>query len=133
MQTISSTSRGRVAPFILGREIASAAAWTVDDLAADSESYRGTGGVSEENGGLGFRPAFLDAGTGNVYRSRFQDGTPAPFHLLDGLPDELVLSRNEYGRVAAVRASLVSGFVRCGRFYTREEAAAAVAEIPCAA
>jgi hypothetical protein len=51
-------------------------------------------------------------------------------HLIDqalALPRELVVSRRPCGRVAAVKASLVSGFVRAGRFYTREEAAARAA------
>ena len=60
--------------------------------------------------------------------------TPPRFHVLDGLPNEVVVSRAESGRVTAVKGSLVSGFVRFGRFYTRDEAAAAVSEtLPCAA
>lgn len=102
--------------------------WTNTDLRALSDSYRGTGGCSEENGDFGFRPAFRDDDTGIVYRARFLDGNLAPFHLLDGLPDEVVVNRTESGRVTAVKGSLVSGFVRLGRFYTRDEAAAAVSE-----
>lgn len=51
---------------------------------------------------------------------------PAPFHLLDELPGALVLARTESGRVAAVKDSVVSGFVLEGRFYTRERAAESV-------
>lgn len=102
--------------------------WTCAQLRAQSDSYRGTGGCSEENGGHGFLPAFLDTDTEIVYCSCFSNGTPAPFHLLDGLPDAVVVSRSESGRVTAVKGSLVSGFVRAGRFYTRDEAAAAVSE-----
>jgi hypothetical protein len=128
MQTVTSINAATFTPRFLQHEGRAPAAWTAADLVADSKSHRGTGGVSEENEGFGFRPAFLDAGTGIVYRSRFQDGTPAPFHLLDGLPEELVASRNGYGRVAAVKAFLISGFVRLGRFYTRDEAAAVVSQ-----
>jgi hypothetical protein len=96
------------------------------DVFADSELHRGSGGCSEENADLGFRPAFLDAETRIVYRSCFLDGSPASVHLLDGLPDEVVVSRTESGRVTAVKGSLVSGFVRFAKFYTRDEAAAAV-------
>jgi hypothetical protein len=88
--------------------------------------FRGTGGISEENQGVGFRPAFLDADTGVVYPSRFANGQPAPFHLVDGLPEELVLARHGTGRIAAVKPSVISGFVRHERFYTREQAARAV-------
>jgi len=109
-----------------GRAHRSRGSWTCTDLRAQSDAYRGTGGCSEENGGLGFRPAFRDADTGIVYPACFLDGNPAPFHLLDGLPNEVVVGRSECGRVTAVKGSLVSGFVRVGKFYTRDEAAAAV-------
>jgi hypothetical protein len=102
--------------------------WSGAELCAQSDNFRGTGGCSEGNGNLGFRPAFLDAETGSVYGSRFLDGNPAPFHLLDGLPEEVVLNRTEAGRVTAVKGSLVPGFVRFGKFYTRDEAAAVVLE-----
>ena len=109
-----------------GRPHRSRRSWTNNDLRVQSDAYRSTGGCSEENGDFGFRPAFRDDDTGIVYRARFLDGNPAPFHVLDGLPEELVVSRAESGRVIAVKGSLVSGFVRAGRFYTRDEAAAAV-------
>ncbi|MFN3986124.1 MAG: hypothetical protein ACK4KV_11565 [Rhodocyclaceae bacterium] len=96
-------------------------------LRAENQHYLGSGGRSEENADLGFRPAFLDAQTHRVYPSCFRDGRPAPFHLLDGLPDELVVLRHANGAVARIKASVVSGFVRAGRFFTRDEAAAAVA------
>jgi hypothetical protein len=89
-------------------------------------AFRGTGGISEENGSCGFAPAFLDTETGAVYRARFADGRPAPMHLLEGLPPSVVMRRDEAGKVSATKPSLVAGFVRCGRFYTREQAAAAL-------
>jgi hypothetical protein len=92
-------------------------------LERENVRHRGTGGVSAKNRSLGFAPAFIDRETRAIYLSRFADGRPAPCHLLDGLPHALVLSRRACGRVAAVKPSLVSGFVRDGRFYTREEAA----------
>jgi len=102
--------------------------WGSADLCAQSDSYRGTGGCSDENQSIGFRPAFLDAETGIVHCSCFLDGNPAPVHLLDGLPDDVVVSRDESGRATLVKGSLVPGFVRLGKFYTREQAAAAVHE-----
>lgn len=65
---------------------------------------------------MDFSPAFLDTETRTVYRSRFFDGRPAPCHLLEGLPPAVVGKR-----------SLVCGFLRKGRFYTRAQAAAALA------
>jgi hypothetical protein len=44
-------------------------------------------------------------------------------HLLDGLPDDLVVHRNTEGRVTAVKHTLVPGFLRAEQFYTREQAA----------
>jgi hypothetical protein len=49
----------------------------------------------------------------------------APIHLLCGLPAEWVVSRDAAGGVSAVKPSIVAGFLRDGRFYTREEAARA--------
>ena len=88
--------------------------------------YRGTGGRSEGNGDLGFRPAFFDFCTQRIYLSCFRNGMPAPVHLLDGLPDEVVIDRTEDGRVLGTRATLIAGFVRNGYFYTRSAAARAV-------
>jgi hypothetical protein len=98
-------------------------AMTQERLARETLAYRGSGGTSEESRGLGFRPAFLDLETDIVYPSCFADGRPAPFHLLDGLPGEIVLSRDAAGRVLVVKPDVVAGFLRGGRFYTRAEAA----------
>src|SRR6185369_10643044 len=72
-------------------------------LERENVEFLGTGGRSEENRGLGFHPAFMDEDTSTVYPACFADGRPAPFHLLDGLPDELVLARNAQGRVESVK------------------------------
>lgn len=98
-------------------------------LQTENRRYRGRGGVSEENRGEGFRPAFLDTQTQRVYPSCFVDGRPAPCHLLDGLPDEVVLERSACGRVVSVKTTIISGFVRGDRFYDREQAAAEVARL----
>lgn len=92
-------------------------------LQRQNQEFRGTGGRSEENRPAGFRPAFMDVDTHTVYESRFANGQPAPIHVLDGLPDELVVARSSTGRIAAVKASVVAGFVLAARFYSREEAA----------
>jgi len=99
-------------------------------LQDQNRRFVGTGARSEENRGAGFRPAFMDADTFTIYESRFADGRPAPVHLLDGLPDELVVERTSSGRVAAVKASVVAGFVRATRFYSREEAARTISMLP---
>jgi hypothetical protein len=98
-------------------------------LGQENLAFRGKGGVSQENRSSGFRPAFLDAETGEVFASCYAGGQPAPFHLLDGLPEKLVLARNAGGRVAEVKSSVTSGFVRDGRFYTRDQAARAVTSL----
>ncbi len=86
-------------------------------------AFRGSGGISTESRSVGFKPAFLDVETGAIYDSRDANGRPAPVHMLDGLPKELVLTCNSAGKVIAVKESVIAGFVRQGRFYTREEAA----------
>lgn len=101
-------------------------------LQRENREFRDTGGRSEENRPLGFRPAFKDVASGAIYDSRFADGRPAPFHLLDGLPEEVIVHREPGGRVGRVKDSIVSGFVLNGRFYTRDEAAEEVAALAAA-
>jgi hypothetical protein len=98
-------------------------------LRFETARFLGTGGVNAGNRSNGLRPAFMDTDTNSIYLSCFSDGQPAPFHLLDGLPDDPVLQRNASGKVEAAKPAVVSGFVRSGRFYSREEAAPAIAEI----
>jgi hypothetical protein len=111
-------------------ETVMACTMTPATLTHENVVYLGSGGRSQENRGSGFRPAFLDADTGLVHPSRFADGRLAPLHLLDGLPDGVVLARGADGRVIEVKASLVSGFSRDGRFYTRDEAMRAMQAEP---
>lgn len=103
-------------------------ALTVAELDAENRRYCGTPGVSEIARRHGFRPAFLDRATGVVYPSRYADGRLSPFHVFDGLPPALVVTRERDGRAIGVRESVVSGFVRDGRFYTRTEAAEAAGD-----
>jgi hypothetical protein len=105
---------------------------TSHTLETENLLFWGTGGRSQENRSVGFRPAFMDTQSNRIYPSRFADGRPAPFHLFDGLPDEVVVSRDTSGRVASIKSSVVSGFLRMGRFFTREQAAAEVEQLVCA-
>jgi hypothetical protein len=98
-------------------------------LQRENVEFRGTGGRSQENGSLGFCPAFLDQDTSAVYPACLANGCPAPCHLLDGLPPEVVLTRTSNGRVATVKASIVSGFLLDGQFFTREAAARKASEL----
>ncbi len=97
----------------------------------ENVAFTGTGGRSEENRSLGFRPAFFDFGTQTIYLSRFANGRVAPFHMLDGLPEEVVVDRSPNGRVISAKATLISGFERNGFFYTRSAAARAATEWAC--
>lgn len=100
---------------------------TPGTIAQESEHFRGTGGESSVCGSCGFVPAFRDEDTGAVFRACDQGGRPTPVHVLDGLPDEVVISRDSSGRVTTVKASLISGFLLHGHFYDREQAAALIA------
>jgi hypothetical protein len=84
-------------------------------------------GVSQNNAHLGFVPAYLNTATGEQVRARFADGSPAPVHLLDGLPETWVSARDSEGHVTRTCSGLISGFIRDGRFYTRDEASRAAA------
>jgi len=100
---------------------------TGECLRKENLAYHGTGGVSEGNGGSGFIPAFCDTATGRVEPSRRTDGTLASLHLLAGLPREWVVRRGVGDEVLVVKPTVIAGFLRAGAFYTREQAARAVA------
>jgi hypothetical protein len=97
------------------------------ELDQQNARFGGTAGVSAVNRALGFRPAFRDRRSGAVHLSRFADGRPAPMHLMDGLPAELVAHRTRSGEVAALAPSVVAGFVLGESFFTRQQAADFVA------
>ena len=92
-------------------------------LRQQNTAFAGTGGVSHANRSCGFIPAFHDTQSGRTVASRFADGSPAPLHVLDGVPRDWIVARNKAGRVSAVKDSVIAGFLRQGRFYTRSEAA----------
>ena len=94
-------------------------------LQQETVEFRGTGGISTENSGCGFCAAFIDTATDKTVVSCFADGRPAPVHVLDGLPNDWISERDASGTVVAVIDTVVPGFLKDGRFYTREQAAAA--------
>ena len=100
--------------------------FSISRLRRENLSFKGTGGVSQGNRSLGFIPAFYDLQSRQAQVSRFANGTPAPIHVMDGLPAEWVARRDPSGRITAVKGSVVAGFLYGDRFYTREEAAKAV-------
>lgn len=99
-------------------------------LARQTLELRGSGATSQDNAGQGFLPAFRDTATGQVYPSCFADGRPACVHILEGLPADLAITRDEQGRIFTVKPSVEPGFVLAGRFYTREEASRYVNAVP---
>lgn len=96
-------------------------------LRDENRLYAESGGVSQHNRGLGFRPGFLNRATGEIAPSCYVDGCPAPIHLLDGLPESWVERRDPSGHVLAIHAEVVAGFIRNDQFYTRDQAARAAA------
>ncbi|KEA65324.1 hypothetical protein ADIMK_0281 [Marinobacterium lacunae] len=102
---------------------------TLSPLEQENIEYQHTGGISQNNAQHAFVPAFQDACDQRVELSRFRDGRVASFHTLDGLPEEWIVKRDRAGRVVEIRSSIVSGFVRHGRFFSRQEAANYIDEI----
>jgi hypothetical protein len=90
-------------------------------LRRENQAYKGTMGCSQESFGHGFVPAFRDLTTGRVEVARFKSGLQAPVHLIEGLPMDWAVSCAPDGTVMEVKPSVISGFVRDERFYTREE------------
>ncbi|WP_438951962.1 sigma-54-dependent Fis family transcriptional regulator [Porticoccus sp.] len=102
---------------------------TVDALRDENDAFRGTGGISEENRTMGFKPAFYDMETATIHASKFTNGGEAPMHVLDGLPADLIVSRQQNGKVNSVKPGVIAGFVQRDRFYTREQAALTTAQM----
>ena len=92
-------------------------------LELENLAFGGTKGVSKNNRADGFKPAFRNQRTGQVELARFENGNPAPIHLIAGLPGEWAATKNKDGAVASLHGGIVAGFVRDGVFYSREEAA----------
>jgi hypothetical protein len=101
---------------------------TPKKLQQETVAFRGTGGISAENNGHGFIPAFFDTAKGEIHLARFVDGRLAPMHILEGLPKDLITLEDATGRVTATVPTLIAGFVHQQRFYTREQAAALMVE-----
>lgn len=93
------------------------------DLKRENFEHSGTGGVSENNSKLGFIPAFKDLESGRVESSKFSNGSLAPFHVMDGMPIEWILEKDSNGHVTEIKSSIISGFLRYGKFFNRDEAA----------
>ncbi len=97
------------------------------DLRAQNDAFAGTGGVSAHNRAAGFVPAYQNTDTGETRISRFADGRPAPVHVLDGLPAHWIGGRDDLGAIVRTIPAVIAGFMRNGRFYTREAAARVLA------
>ncbi len=96
---------------------------TQHTLHTQNQHFQGTGAVSQECRAQNFLPGFLDHHSGLIYPSRFANGQAAPIHVLDGLPEHLVVERSVSGRVLAVQAQVEAGFIRNGEFFTRAQVA----------
>lgn len=96
-------------------------------LRDENRLYANTRGISQNNKSLGFQPGYLNSRNGECALSRFSDGRLAPVHVLEGLPDHWVRARDGKGKVTELEPGVISGFIRDGRFYTREEAMRAAA------
>jgi len=101
--------------------------FTNSELDRATNKYKNTGGASQGNGEFGFIPAFRDSTDGTVFLSRQTNGQLAKLHILDGLPEYLIV-RREFNHVTAVKESVIAGFVLNDNFFTRDEAASYVSK-----
>lgn len=90
-------------------------------LEQENHDFEPTGATSKACKKSGFVPAFYDTRSKRSVISRYANGKPAPIHLLDGVPVEWVAEYDTEGHVATLRPGVISGFLRAGRFYTREQ------------
>lgn len=70
----------------------------------------------------GFMAAFRNRSMRRVELSRFRNGDPAPYHVIDGLPRDWAKAVDEDGTVLALRPEVEAGYLYRGHFYTRREA-----------
>ena len=89
-------------------------------LEIENERYAATGGISQNNASKRFIPAFKNTQTGEVALSRYANGETAPFHLMEGLPETWLIKE---APKTDLKACIISGFVRFGEFFDRQEAA----------
>ena len=92
-------------------------------LRFENMAFAGTRGVSKNNRRFGFKPAFLNKRNGEVEVAKFENGSPAPMHIISWLPEEWAASRAEDGSIESLQPEIIAGFVADGIFYTRDEAA----------
>ena len=92
-------------------------------LPQQNHCYRDTGGISQNNKKFGFIPAFYDSISHTVYLSRFSNGSPAPVHILEGLPEHLLENRIMTDKLDSEKNTLIAGFVSGKQFLTRQQAA----------
>lgn len=100
-------------------------------LTKQNQRFHGLGGVSRKNHAHGFKPAFCDMSTGNLYFSMYANGELAPIHLLDSLPEKLLAKCSESGKFRSTVETVVAGFVSEDQFFTREEAAMVIKKTSC--
>ncbi|MGH1460860.1 MAG: hypothetical protein ACRBB6_02375 [Neptuniibacter sp.] len=89
-------------------------------LELENERFADSGGISQNNATQRFMPAFKNKHTGEIALSRYANGATAPFHLIEGLPENW-LKKEE--KCTDLEACIISGFVRFGQFFDRQEAA----------
>ncbi len=92
-------------------------------ITAESRPYDGTCGESAVACQHSFVPAFQNSADGRVELARMPNGKPAPMHLISCLPRAWATRCDAHGNVLALIDTVIAGFVKGGRFYTREEAA----------
>jgi hypothetical protein len=98
-------------------------AMTKDQLNQQNLTYQNTQGISSNCAMSGYTPAFQDTLTGEIHLSKFADGRLAPIHVIDGLPQEWIVQRDENQRAILARDTIIAGFVRDGVFFTRKQLA----------
>lgn len=81
----------------------------------------GTGSGVFSDTCFGFMPAFRNIHNKETHLSVYDGGHPSVVHLLDGLPDKWIDEKSGDGRPVSLKAGIIAGFMRQGRFYTLRE------------
>ena len=92
-------------------------------LQLENIAFSDTVGVSRNNRKSGFTPAFLNKKTGLIEIARLKNGQPSPMHIISWLPKTWASRLASDGSVESLKPEIITGFVRDGIFYTRQQTA----------
>jgi len=108
-------------PWEISRDAKKRGELTHGKLGDEVKQFKGTGGISSENK---LTAGFRHKKTGEIFEAKDETGRNTSIHLLGGIPAKYVTEVDPRdGVTIAVSGDIEAGFIKDGKFLTREEAA----------